>query len=173
MNDPKTGLVRAWWHVQNCFTYKGYIYIYIYICIYICIYMYWPIWEWQWHMLYMYHCLSLSETIPTWPEMINRKWSLVLIGRHMWDVTDPSCTLYEETCMMTSSHGNIFHVTGPLCGEFTGHRWIPLTKASNMELWCFFDLCLNKRLSKQLRCQWFETPSCSLWRRCNGSYCPA
>ena len=22
-------------------------------------------------------------------------------------------------------------VTGPLCGEFTGHRWIPLTKASD------------------------------------------
>ena len=26
---------------------------------------------------------------------------------------------------MTSSNGNIFRVTGPLCGEFTGHRWIP------------------------------------------------
>ena len=39
--------------------------------------------------------------------------------------------------MMTSSNGNIFHVTGPLCGEFTGHRWIPLTKASDVELWCF------------------------------------
>ena len=25
----------------------------------------------------------------------------------------------------------------PLCGEFTGHRWIPRTKASNAELWCF------------------------------------
>ena len=39
--------------------------------------------------------------------------------------------------MMTSSNGNIFHVTGPLCGEFTGHRWIPLTRASDAELWCF------------------------------------
>ena len=28
-------------------------------------------------------------------------------------------------------------VTGPLCGEFTGHRWIPFTKASDTELWCF------------------------------------
>ena len=27
--------------------------------------------------------------------------------------------------MMTSSNGNIFHVAGHLCGEFTGHRWIP------------------------------------------------
>ena len=38
--------------------------------------------------------------------------------------------------MMTSWNGNIFHVTGPLCGEFTGHRWIPLTNASDAELWC-------------------------------------
>ena len=36
--------------------------------------------------------------------------------------------------MMTSSNGNIFRVTGPLCGEFTGHRWIPRTKASDAEL---------------------------------------
>ena len=26
-------------------------------------------------------------------------------------------------------NGNIFRVTGPLCGEFTGHRWIPLPKS--------------------------------------------
>ena len=36
---------------------------------------------------------------------------------------------------MTSSNGNIFRVTGPLCREFTGHRWIPHTKASDVELW--------------------------------------
>ena len=28
-------------------------------------------------------------------------------------------------------------------------RWLPHTKASDAELWCFFDLRLNKRLSKQ------------------------
>ena len=39
--------------------------------------------------------------------------------------------------LMTSSYGNIFRVTGPLCGEFTGHRWIPLTKANDAKLWCF------------------------------------
>ena len=27
--------------------------------------------------------------------------------------------------IMTSSNGNIFCVTGHLCGDFTGHRWIP------------------------------------------------
>ena len=41
--------------------------------------------------------------------------------------------------MMTSSNRNIFHVTGPLCGEFTGHLWIPRTKASDAKLWCFLE----------------------------------
>ena len=60
-----------------------------------------------------------------------------------------------------------FRVTGLLCGEFTGHRWIPITMASDAELWFFFNLRPNKRLSKQSWGWWFETPSCSLWRHCN------
>ena len=39
--------------------------------------------------------------------------------------------------MMTSSNGNIFRVTGHLCGKFTGPRWISRTKASDAGLWCF------------------------------------
>ena len=66
---------------------------------------------------------------------------------------------------MTSSDGNIFRVTGHLCGEFTGLRWIPRTKASDADI--FFDLSLNKRLSKQSWGWCFETPSCPLWRQCS------
>ena len=51
---------------------------------------------------------------------------------HCVDVT------HSGNIMMTSSNRNIFRVTGPLCGEFTGQRWIPLTKASDAELWFFF-----------------------------------
>ena len=36
---------------------------------------------------------------------------------------------------MTSSNGNIFRVTGPVCGEFTGDQWIPHKKASDAKLW--------------------------------------
>ena len=122
--------------------------------------------------------------------------------------------------LLTSSNGNKFRVTGPLRGESTGHRWFPLTKASDEELWCFLwcapeqpteqtgemlvirghvthydatvmsyhnichcdyfylfllllsstsntyvlvssmlDVRLNKRLSKQGRCWWFEAMS--------------
>ena len=35
----------------------------------------------------------------------------------------------------------IFRVTGSFPGESTGHHWIPLTKASDVELWCFFFIC--------------------------------
>ena len=45
--------------------------------------------------------------------------------------------LISNTNMMTSSEGNIFRVPGPLCGEFTGYRWIPRTKASDAKLRCF------------------------------------
>ena len=72
--------------------------------------------------------------------------------------------------MMTSSNGSIFRVTGPLCGEFTGHRWIPLTKASDAELWSFFDLRLNKQFNKQSIRWWFGTPLRPVWRHCNGKY---
>ena len=39
--------------------------------------------------------------------------------------------------MTTSSNGDIFRVTGLLYGEFTCSRWIPLTKASDEDCWCF------------------------------------
>ena len=71
--------------------------------------------------------------------------------------------------MMTSSNWNISRVTDHLCVEFTGHRWIPRTKASDAELWCFLSYAPGKkRLSKQSWGWWFETPSHSLWRHCNG-----
>ena len=52
--------------------------------------------------------------------------------------------------IMTSSNGNIFCVTSLLCGEFTGHRWTPLTKRPVTRSFdVFFGMCLNKRFSKQ------------------------
>ena len=73
-----------------------------------------------------------------------------------------------DISMMTSSNGNIFRVTGHLCGEFTAPRWIPRTKSSDAELWCFLWSRLNKRLSKQSWGWWFETLSRPLWRHSNG-----
>ena len=73
---------------------------------------------------------------------------------------------------MTWWNGNIFRVAGPLWGEFNGHRWLPLTKASDAGLNVFFDLRLNRQLSKQSWRWCLETALCSLWRHCNGKHQP-
>ena len=69
--------------------------------------------------------------------------------------------------MMTSSNENIFRVTGPLCGGFTGPGESPTQRPVTRSFGVFFDLRLNKRLSKQPWGWWFETLSWSLWRQCN------
>ena len=61
--------------------------------------------------------------------------------------------MYDEDRMMTSSNGNIFRVTGPLWGEFTGDRWIPLKKASDAELWSFLWSMPEKTTEQRI-----ETP---------------
>ena len=69
--------------------------------------------------------------------------------------------------MMTSSNGNIFRFTGPLCREFTGPGEFRAQRPVTRSFDVFFHLHLNKRLSKQPRGWWFETPPWSLWRQCN------
>ena len=68
--------------------------------------------------------------------------------------------------MMTSSN-EPFSALLAICagnssitGEFPTQR--PVTRSFDV----FFDLRLNKRLSKQSRGWWFETPSRSLWCHC-------
>ena len=49
----------------------------------------------------------------------------------------------------------------PVTGEFPSQR--PVTRSLDV----FFDLHLNKWLSKPSRHRWFATPSWSLWHHCN------
>ena len=80
------------------------------------------------------------------------------------------CLIYCFTfpcCMMTSSNGNISALIAlcegnpPVSVGFPSQR--PVTRGFDV----FFDLGLNKQLSKHLRIQWFETPLRSLQRHCN------
>ena len=52
----------------------------------------------------------------------------------------------------------------PVTGEFPAQR--PVTRTFGV----FFDLRLNKRLSKQSWGWWFETPLRPLWRHCNETH---
>ena len=82
--------------------------------------------------------------------------------------TDVSLMWLVNKCMMASSNGNIFRVTSPLWGTplvtggFSSQR--PVTRSFDV----FFELRLNKRLSKQSRRRWFEPPWRSIWRHCHG-----
>ena len=55
----------------------------------------------------------------------------------------------------------IFAGNSPVTGEFPAQR--PGVRSFDV----FFDLCLNKRLSKRWWGWWFETQSRPLWRHCN------
>ena len=110
-------------------------------------------------------------------------WELILfIKTHFYGGTLTSHFMEEHSSptsifpvlMMTSSNGNMFRVTGfcagnspatagnsQVTGEFSSHR--PMTRSFDD----FFDLCLNRQLSKQSTRRWFETPLRSLWRSCN------
>ena len=60
------------------------------------------------------------------------------------------------SALLAISAGN-----SPVPGEFPAQR--PVTRSFDV----FFDLRLNKRLSKQSRGWWFDTLSCLLWRHRN------
>ena len=109
--------------------------------------------------IYLQHILSLTKQ----KNKSSRPHFLFLAVYQQLTMLHSGSFLLLLRIMMTSTNGIIFRVTGLVWGESTGHRWVvPLTKASDTELWCF--LRLNKRLNKQSWCRWFETPSGSLWR---------
>ena len=66
------------------------------------------------------------------------------------------------SALLTICAGN-----SPITGEFHSQR--PVTRSFGV----FFDLRLNKRLSKQSWGWWFETPSRPLWRHCNDRSIPS
>ena len=78
-----------------------------------------------------------------------------------------SSILLLSSLMMTSSNGHLYRVTGPLWGEFTGHLRIPLTKASDAELW--YILWYAPKQTIQQTVEMTATPF-SLW--CHHIRCP-
>ena len=104
-------------------------------------------------------CASLS-----WTEIFS---SITSVNSNSFCACYIHTTGTELCFMMTSSSGNIFRVTGPLCGEFTDPGEFPTQRPVTRSFDVFFDLRLNKRLSKQPWGWWFETPSWSLWCYCN------
>ena len=81
------------------------------------------------------HCFIFTEYLSTL--LLHRRSLDTFIRVVIIVPADGWTPLGHLEAMMTSSNGNIFRVTSPLWEEFTGHRWIPLTKASDAKLWCY------------------------------------
>ena len=108
-----------------------------------------------------------NENIKCRVELLKVMKSIMSKVRY-WRMTDGwvrYCALYASMIklpwtspinMMTSSNGNIFRFTGPLCGEFTGDRGFPRTKPVARSFDVFFDLrringWVNNRVAGDLR----------------------
>ena len=110
--------------------------------------------------------IELSIMMPTLSSLLGSRLPWYQLCRH---INAPDQILVLHHNMMTSSNGNIFRVTDPLCGEFTGPGEFPTQRPVTRSFDVFFDPRLNKRLSKQPWGWWFETPPWSLWRHCNNA----
>ena len=94
-------------------------------------------------------------------------WSLFhqVIGKYMEYIgySNPLTT----RPMLTSSNESISALPAGCVGNWPGTGRFPSQRPVTQSFGVFFDLRLNKRLSKQSRRRWFETPSRSLWRHSN------
>ena len=101
--------------------------------------------------------ISFSKQTPVtwskWPSeaILSGNWHLFSLCSSWW-----RHRMETSSALLALCAGN-----SPVTGEFPSQR--PVTRNFGV----FFDLRLNKRLSKQWWGWWFETPSCPLWRHCN------
>ena len=105
---------------------------------------------------------SNAGNVKHWCVIMHRGHELIRIGMEAL-TRSKQVSIPSTIFMMTSSNGNIFRVTGPLCGEFTGDH-----KGQWRGVLIFSLIYARiKGLSKQSWSWWFETPSRSLWRHRN------
>ena len=103
---------------------------------------------------------SLSWKISKFHGTCKNWWSMASLNNNLfhawWRYQMETFSPFLAICAGNSLVTNEFHAQRPV--------------TSDVELWCFFDLRLNKRLTKQWWGWWFEMPSCPLWCYSNG-YC--
>ena len=112
--------------MKNCCNTFYSDYIYIFECFAVCH---------AFAFVWIYHAKNNPLQKP--PEWSYSKWISHNEAFLIYSNNHTKAIININIYMMTSPNGNIFRVTGHLCGEFTGPRRITRTKASDAELWCF------------------------------------
>ena len=109
--------------------------------------------------------------------MTNKGWTRTSLGLHWWLTANQppdqgnGCWVYWWWHYQMETFSALLAIcagNSPVPGEFPAQR--PVTRSFDV----FFDLRLNKQLSKHSLGWWFETLSHALWRQChvvsNGQY---
>ena len=126
-----------------------------------------------------WHVLSIPKFRPFLPPHVFSRWCNETCGSlwKMWRGQNNNASPIHTKVRKISLHPFIVKTSSnetfsallaicegnpPVTGGFPSQR--PVTR--NIDV--FFDLRLTKRLSKQSRRRWFETPLRSLWRHFNG-----
>ena len=112
----------------------------------------WSIRCYQNHKLHLYVARIFSPV----KIFLTSGFNIVIAWKHIVYITWWRHQMETFSALLALCEGNSL-----VTGEFLPQR--PVTRIFNI----FFDLRLNKRLSKQPRCQWFETPSRPLWHHRN------
>ena len=94
--------------------------------------------------LWEFHLKSVIITDPVCSDFLKVILIFFLCFVMLWS----SSSTVSST--MTSLNENILRVTGHLSGENNGHRWIPLKKASDAELWCFLWSAPEQRVEQTI-----------------------
>ena len=133
-----------------------------YFCYYGCLLLTSAEFIWiQIEVIVTFLAFCISQTLlAVWDVAIRFFWNKYSqTVRHLYEHTPSWWRHQMETfpALLVICAGN-----SPVTGEFPSQR--PVTRGFDV----FFDLRLNKRLSKQSWGWWFETPSRILWRHSNG-----
>ena len=131
-------------------------------------------------LLFIRHRRLWYDRLSTW-KRYPHYWSFVW-GIQLWQVDSPykGPVMHSFFMLASLSHWwsswftwwrhqmEAFSALLALCaGEFTVPGEFPAQRPVTWSFDVFFDLRVNKRLSKQPRGWWLETPSWSLWRHRN------
>ena len=95
---------------------------------------------------------NIDYSSPSWLQR-QFSWTTIEVRASWWR---HQMETFSRLLALCAGHSSV-------TGEFPSQR--PVTRSFNV----FFDLCLNKWLSKQSWGWWFETPPRSLWRYCNAA----
>ena len=127
------------------------------------------------------HCsvyLEFLNTLPRFHSNIYMNIGVFVMHVYMNYTFNVNGSCFHKACRLAITHDDVIkwkHFArllgicagnSPVPGEFPAQR--PVTRSFDV----FFDLRLNKRLSKQSWGWWFETLSCSLWRHCDDLVTP-